>query len=171
MTTAAQAIPQEQMQKYNTAAEQFLADVVRKYPGLEITQALIDAVVAELKEMNLFRESISVKSFNAGFLSAVSTGKIRLPKPPPVTEMAAKLVSKFPPVVKRCEGSVAEKLGNAGVAAATGRMTKQDREESNRKIEKGYADQKAVTQRNVLRREYLELKGKAETAMGDNPRS
>ena len=50
-------------------------------------------------------------------------------------------------------------------------MTKQDREESNRKIEKGYADQKAVTQRNVLRREYLELKGKAETAMGDNPRS
>jgi hypothetical protein len=169
------AVPQEQMQHYNAAAEQFLSEVATRHPRLEINQAVIDAVVDELRQMGLFRQNISVKSFHAGFLSAVREGKIALPPAEPVLDDATirKLAAKFPTVItKEKQLDQKTKSALAGIVKQTGRVNHaKEIAEVNAEIDSRYAGERAMRDHSRLRTEFKKALVDAQMIMVGDGRS
>ena len=74
-------------------AEKFLRSVPEKYPHLRgYNQTLIDAVVAELKSLGVYREDVTAQSFHVGLLAAMQTGT--LPAVP--AKVVERVVEKAP---------------------------------------------------------------------------
>lgn len=169
----AMAVPQEQMKKWETGVNDFCQEIFKKYPSLDGN--FIPVLIAEVKALGLMREYISARALWGAFRNCTADGRIALPPVEPVLteETIQKIRAKFPPVVKSVEKQLTQKEKNAlsGTHAQSGRVTTQDRAEENRKIDANYAKERSSRQNASLRREYLELKAKAETVMGDNPRS
>jgi hypothetical protein len=171
MATATQAIPQAQMQKWSDAVQEFVSDIFKKYPSLD--DSFIPKLIEETKALGLMREYISSRALWGAFRNCVADGRIVLPavEPTLTPEAIAKLVSKYPVIIKTDRQiSQRERSALAGVSPISNNHAA-DVRDNNRKIDDAYAAERASRDKTRLRQEYRELRAKAETVMGENPKS
>jgi hypothetical protein len=178
MATQAIDISAEQQAAFEQAAQDFVNQVLARYPKITSIQPMdkvIEATLASMKDIGIYRSGLSVKAFWAGFNNAVQIDRtIRLPKEEPVltAETIEKLKASFPPVVKHVERQLTqkEKSALAGISNQTGRVSHVDR--SNTKaVEDIYQAGRNAARLRALRQEYSDLKNRAETLRGDDARN
>jgi hypothetical protein len=170
MSTA--VVSQEQQQKFAVSAQEFFDQLGRKHPGLA-NQALVPILVEELKLMGLYFEFVSVAAIWGAFYAAVSKSLVTIPPAPVVlsAETIAKIAAKYPVVITK-DRTLTQKERNAlsGVYRNSNDPSADARENS-QKVTDQYANERAQREKIRLRNEYRELKARAETCMGDNPKS
>ena len=167
MTTAAQAIPQ---QKFEVSAQEFYDQLNKKYPTLAV-DSTVPILIAQLKEMGLFIEFVSVAALWGAFYAAVSANKLTLPPVVPVLDDATieRIRAKFPPVIKSVpkELSQREKSALAGVPErGSGRATAAERRSESKRIEDSYRQEREKRAATSLRSEFRKALADAEMLTG-----
>jgi hypothetical protein len=155
MVTATQAIPQEQMQKWSDAVQEFVSDIFKKYPSLDDT--FIPKLIEEVKALGLMREFISARALWGAFRNCCADGRIQLPpvEPTLTPEAIAKLVAKYPVVVTReRELTQRERSALAGVSSQSGRMTSADKIEQDKKQSDAYSNERNMRNAKSLKAEF-----------------
>jgi hypothetical protein len=150
-------------------AQEFISYAEKK--GFVISQEFIDAVIAELKSVNMWRESVSLKTFKMGLAAAIDSGKVLAPvmKPIDIVAAAEQLSSRFPSVVTIKK--VRKESSTDYVNSQSGRATQSEKREMDARSSAKVATAKDLSRLADLRSEYRSLRVKAETAMGSNPRN
>lgn len=170
MTTAT-----AEQEKFEVSAQQFIDQMLERYPTITKVQPMekiIAATVQSLRDLNLYRENLSVKAFWAGFNNSVQIDKtITLPAPPKVdvAAAAAQLAAKFPEVVTGKK--VNKNQSTDFVNRQSGRTTHAERKEMETKSSKDISVVKDLSRLAELRTEYRALKVQAENMRGNNPRN
>ena len=166
--TATTVITEDQIKSYMPAAEQFFAHVRKAYPALVMTQEITDIVVDEMRQMGLYHQGMSFKSFNAGFLAAVAAGRIEIPKPPSVdvSEAAERLQNTFPKVMT--ERELAKRKLDTGIVKQSGRKSHAEKEEPS---QTGMSRAMDAIRLTKLKAEYKTRLAEAESAVGNNAKN
>jgi hypothetical protein len=169
MTTVAIVSP-EQNAKFEQAAQQFVNELLAKYPklhGQETMDAVIAATIASMKEIGVYRHDLNAKAFWAGFNNAVYVEKtFQLPTEEPVltAEQIEKLQAAFPPVIKFRNRELTQREKNAlsGVERQSARQAHS--EKGSEGTTAGFSSIRNKVNEIALRTEYKSRLMEAETA-------